>query len=337
MKGLKTIAAKFAAFAILSGMLLVLLVNTMLNGVDGDTEEFTAEFADVNGLRNGDDVRAAGVRVGKVTSIETTGEIARVQIEVEEDQAIHANTQLVMRYRDLVGQRYIALVQTGERGPELDAGATIDVQYTDPGFDLTQLLNGFRPLFEVLNPADVNTLAESLVKVLQGEGGTVEQLLAQTAELSDFIADRDQIIGEVITNLVPVLENLAGQGDEITTTVNELRRLMEGLAADREAIGDSIDGISQLVGSTSDLLTEVREPMTGTSRELKEVAAMLRNAEGDLEQALPAFAEIFRGLGKITSYENALNIYVCTLTMHTAGVPIDFAPGEKQFSEVCRA
>jgi phospholipid/cholesterol/gamma-HCH transport system substrate-binding protein len=111
---------------------------------------------------------------------------------------------------------------------------------------------------------------------------------------------------------------------------------MEGLAEERETIGDSIDGISQLVGTTSDVLKEVRQPMTGTSEQLKHVAAMLRAAEGDLEKALPAFAEIFRGLGKLTSYENALNVYVCTLTLHL-GVPINLAPGGTSNSEVCRA
>ena len=70
---------------------------------------------------------------------------------------------------------------------------------TDPGFDLTELLNGFRPLFEVLRPADVNQLASSLVQVLQGEGGTVEQLLQQTTQLTTYVADRDAVIGEVLT------------------------------------------------------------------------------------------------------------------------------------------
>ncbi|QYJ04865.1 MCE family protein [Nocardioides panacisoli] len=336
MTGLWSVALKFTAFAVVAGLLLVLLVNTMANPVGGDSREFTAEFADVNGLRAGDDVKAAGVRVGRVTAIEADAEFATVTLEVRDEQPVYDNTTLTMRYQNLVGQRYVAMVQTQDPGAELEPDAGIPADRTDPGFDLTELLNGFRPLFEVLQPEDVNTLAGSLVKVLQGEGGTVEQLLAQTADLTDFVADRDEVIGEVLTNLTPVLENLAGQGDEITTTAVELRKLMRGLARDRESIGDSIDGISQLVGSTSDLLTETREPLTGTSRELKEVAGMLRDAEGDLEQAIPAFAAIFRGLGKATSYENALNIYVCTLTLDI-GVPLNFAPDGSGNSEVCRS
>ncbi len=336
MTGIRSIAVKFALFAALSGLLLMLLVNTMANPVDGDTREFRAEFTDVSGLRVGDDVRAAGVRVGRVAAIEAASDGAEVELELVDGQPLLANTRLVMRYQNLLGQRYVAMVQPGRRGAELEAGATVPMTRTDPGFDLTELLNGFRPLFEVLDPEDVNTLAASLVTVLQGESGTVEQLLLQTATLTDFVADRDEVIGEVLTNLQPVLDNLAGQDDEIRTTVVELRRLMTGLATDRRSIGASIDGISQLVGSTNSLLQEVRRPVTGTSTQLREVAGMLRASEGELEQALPAFADIFRSLGQGMSYENALNIYVCTLTLQVGGLDLNLAGTNGANSEVCR-
>ncbi|HYG94050.1 MAG TPA: MlaD family protein, partial [Nocardioides sp.] len=278
-----------------------------------------------------------GVRVGQVTGIETSETGATVTIEVVEDQALHDNTRLVMRYADLLGQRYLGLVQPTKRGAELEGGATIPEARTDPGFDLTELLNGFKPLFEVLQPGDVNTLATSLVRVLQGEGGTVEGLLQQTAELTDFVADRDQVIGEVMTNLTPVLDNLAGQGTEIRRTVLELRDLMTGLARDRRSIGSSIDGISQLVGATSALLREVRVPLTRTSDRLATVAEMFAGSRSDLDAALPAFADIFEALGRATSYENALNVYVCSFAVSVAGgPPLNLAGDDGPWSEVCR-
>lgn len=315
MTGLKSIAIKFAAFGTLSGLLLILLVNTMMNGVSGDTREITAEFSDVSGLRVGDDVKAAGVRVGQVTKIGATDEGAEVTLEVVEQQAVLDNTKLVMRYQNLLGQRYIGMVQGSKRGAELKDGATVPITQTDPGFDLTELLNGFRPLFKVLQPGDVNTLATSLIKVLQGEGGTIEQLLRQTGELSNFLADRDNVIGAVMTNLKPVLDNLAGQGDELTQTVRELRGLMTGLAQDRESIGTSIDGVSRLVGATSSLLKEVKVPLVKATDRLVTVADMLEKSRGSLTKALPAFGDIFEGLGRATSYENALNVYVCSLAI----------------------
>jgi phospholipid/cholesterol/gamma-HCH transport system substrate-binding protein len=338
MTGLRLIAAKFAAFAVVSGLLMVLLVNTMQNGVSGDTVEYTAEFVDVSGLRVGDDVKAAGVRVGQVKKIEVSEEGANVTLEVVEDQPLLANTKLVMRYQNLLGQRYIGMVQGAERGAVVEDGGTIPVALTDPGFDLTGLLNGFRPLFRVLQPGDVNTLATSLIKVLQGEGGTVEQLLAQTSQLTNFLADRDGVIGEVMTNLQPVLDNLAGQGDELSRTVTELRALVTGLARDRKSIGASIDGVSRLVGATSSLLKEVKVPLVRSTDQLVTVADMLARSRGSLEDAVPAFTKIFESLGRATSYENALNVYVCSLSIaigeNSSG--INPAGNKGPWRQVCR-
>ena len=162
---------------------------------------------------------------------------------------------------------------------------------------------------------DVNTLATSLIKVLQGEGGTVEQLLGQTSQLTNFLADRDDVIGEVMTNLKPVLDNLAGQDQQLTQTVTELKALMTGLAADRMAIGASIDGVSRLVGATSSLLQEVKVPVVKATDRLVTVADMLDKSRGTLVKALPAFGSLFEGLGRATSYENALNVYMCSLSV----------------------
>lgn len=335
MVGLRSIVIKFSAFAALSGVLLVLLVNTMLNGLGEESRDFLADFKDVSGLRSGDDVKVAGVRVGRVSSIEVTAEGAQVGFELANDQPILDTTAVVMRYQNLLGQRYLALVQGPDRGADLPAGTTIPVTMTSPGFDLTELLNGFRPLFQVLQPSDVNDLATSLVKVLQGEGGTVETLLQQTARLTTFIADRDALIGDVLRNLTPVLTNLNGQGTELSSTIVELRRLMTGLAQDRAQIGSSIDAVSQLVGSTAGLLRDIKEPAVATVKELRAVAAMLADTRALLNEALASFGSTFESLGRASSYENALNVYVCSLNLSLG--QLDLAPtGTGPYSEVCR-
>lgn len=336
MTGIKVLAAKVVAFAVVSALLGMLLLNTMLNGLDGDKRDFTAEFTDVSGLAVGDDVKVAGVRVGRVKEIEVTDDGAEVTFELIREQPLLDTTQVVMRYQNLLGQRYLALVQDRDRGDELEDEAKIPMSRTSPGFDLTELLNGFRPLFEVLQPADVNTLATSLVKVLQGEGGTIEQLLQQTTELTTFVADRDEIIGEVMTNLTPVLDNLAGQGDELSRTVVELRKLMTGLAKDRKSIGASIDGISQLVGTTSDLLQQAKEPMTKTTQRLAEVASMMVASRRELVAVLPAFTDIFESLGRAMSYENAANVYACSLAITVGDLEVNPAGNNGPWSEVCR-
>jgi phospholipid/cholesterol/gamma-HCH transport system substrate-binding protein len=329
---------KFVAFAVVALALLALLYNTMVNGVPGHTRRFTAEFSDVTGLAPGDDVRVAGVRVGKVDGITIVPGGARVAFELSDQQPLLDTTHLVMRYQNLLGQRYVSMVQGPRRGAPLAAGADVPRSRTSPGFDLTELLNGFRPLLEVLQPADVNRLATSLITVLQGEGGSIEGLLTETDHLTNFLADRDAVFGRVLVRLTPVLNDLAGQGDELHSTVHELRLLMTGLAADRHRIGSSIDSLSTLITSTSRLLDESRRPVVLDVHLLRQVAQTLDDQKLHLTAALKAFGLTFGDLGRVSSYRNSVNIYLCSLWLQAgkAQVSLNGNPSGGPWSEVCR-
>lgn len=336
MTGIWKVALKFAIFAACALLLLMLLVNTMLNGAPAGSRMYHADFTDVSGLRAGDDVKVAGVRVGRVQAIKVHGDGARIDFAMTKDQPLLDNTKMVMRYQNLVGQRYLALEQPAHHGAQLQPGATIPTSRTSPGFDLTELLNGFRPLFEVLNPADVNKLANSLVQVLQGEGPTVASLLSQTAQLTSFIADRDQVIGAVMTNLTPVLNNLSGHGTQLNTTINALKQLMAGLAADRQQIGTSIDGVSKLIGSTSSLLDNTRQPLVDSVKQFRAAAKMLQDSEQQIDGAITGVTAVFSGLGRATSYQNALNAYVCTLRLGLGTSQTAQVGSTSNLSGVCR-
>jgi phospholipid/cholesterol/gamma-HCH transport system substrate-binding protein len=335
--GFRSIVVKFTAFALVSLLLAVILLNTMFNQVGGDTRSYRARFADVAGLRVGDDVRVAGVRVGRVQGIDIVQGGAQVSFDLTADQPLLETTKIVMRYQNLLGQRYLALVQGADRGPRLAAGTTVPLSRTSPGFDLTELLNGFRPLFEALRPDDVNALATSLVKVLQGEGGTVESLLAQTGRLTNFLADRDQVVGEVLDNLTPLLTDIAGQGTELLATVQELRALMTGLARDRKSIGASIDGMSQLIGSTSQLLEQARVPTVRAVKRFHTVMDEFMANKPAFVAAIGSFGSTMAALGRASSYENAVNIYLCTVIVNVGGAKLNLnGSGNGPWSEVCR-
>jgi phospholipid/cholesterol/gamma-HCH transport system substrate-binding protein len=337
ISGFRWIVVKFAAFVLVSALLAVVLLNTMLNGVNGSTRSYHADFTDVAGLRVGDDVRVAGVRVGRVQSIAVGHGGAEVGFEMAADQPLLETTTIVMRYQNLLGQRYLALVQGPDRGPRLPTGATVPVARTSPGFDLTALLNGFRPLFETLRPEDVNALATSLIKVLQGEGGTVESLLAQTGRLTNTLADRDRVVGEVLDNLTPVLTDLAGQGTELQGTVRELRTLMTGLARDRKSIGASIDGMSQLIGSTAQLLKEARVPTVRAVKRFLAVMTLFMASKPQFVAAIGSFGGTLAALGRASSYENAVNIYLCSTIVSVGGKKQNLnGSGNGPWSEVCR-
>jgi phospholipid/cholesterol/gamma-HCH transport system substrate-binding protein len=171
--------------------------------------------------------------------------------------------------------------------------------------------------------------------VLQGESGTVEQLLAQTTDLTTFLASRDQVYGEVLTNLVPVLQNLAGQGDLVSTTIVELKELMVALAKDRRTIGESVDAVGQLVGDTSQFLDEVDDPLVRALSEFRGVARLNAETRDDLARAIRSFSGSVETLGRIASYENAVNVYPCTLRLELGNAEVNPFGEAGPWSEVC--
>ena len=209
---------------------------------------YTAEFSNGSGLRPGQFVRAGGVEVGKVSSIALTdnGQRALVTFKVDKSLPLYQSTTAQLRYANLIGDRFLNLERgTGEGADRvLPPGGFIPVARTQPALDLDALIGGFKPLFKSLDPEKVNNIATSLVTVFQGQGGTVRDILTQTAQLTSTLADRDQAIGEVITNLNTVLGTVAKHQKEFDSTVNNFEILITGLKNRADPLAGSIADIS---------------------------------------------------------------------------------------------
>lgn len=337
MESLRGVAVKFLVFAVVASLLGLLLWNTMTNSVGGATAEYHAVFSDVSGLRQGDDVRMAGVKVGRVDSIEVVdNRLARIDFTMRADQALYRSTGMVVRYQNLLGQRYVALTDGGSRARRLAAGSTIPDSRTSGGFDLTALLNGFRPLFDVMNPKDVNTFAENLISVLQGESGTVGQLLRQTATFTNFLADRDAVFKRVLDNLTPVLTNLAAHDKDLDGTVTQLRLLMTGLAHDRGQVGSAIQGIGDLIGATADLAHDARPPLRSDVVRLRTTAKVLASNRERLGKAVDRLPVLLSALAHTQSQGAWLSVYLCNLGIDTGPATVWVGGSGGPYSEACR-
>jgi virulence factor Mce-like protein len=337
MTGFRSTMIKFVIFSLISLVLFVMLYNTMTNVVDGETRTWKARFTSVSGLRSGDDVRVAGVKVGRVEEVKVIdNDEAQVTFILQEDQKIYDSTRLALRYQNLLGQRYLSLTAGRDRAEELSPGEEIPKSLTNPGFDLTALLNGFEPLFNVLQPDQVNTMASNIIAVLQGEGGTIESLLKQTADASEYLASRDQVFTQVLQNLTPVLENLSEQSGNFDSTVDQLAELMSGLARQRKVFAGSIDHIGQLVESTGGLLDDIRPGLKYDVSQLRTTAQVLAQNRVRLGKALDGLPEIFGGLARANSYYSTLNLYFCNLGFEVRGRMVWLGSSGGPYSEVCR-
>ena len=333
-----TIAAgvKLLIFTITSILVTGLLAAIMGNFGFGSSTEYKAVFSSASMLQKGDDVRVAGVSVGEVRKVEHyKRSMALVTFKVKSDVPLTTTSRAEIRFLNLVGDRYLALeagTDAGEALPDgidegigaitadapttgtrLKAGATIPVSQTTPSLDLTTLFNGFQPLFQALTPTQVNELSMNLVQVLQGEGGTVQELLANTASLTNSLADRDQLIGEVITNLSTTLDTVDQRHEELNTLVTQLQRWMSDLARDRDTIGSSLGNISDLTVVVADLLRQGRPLLKDDIVELKKLAKLLNKPQNQqqITELLDRLPESMTDQTRTGTYGSWYSYYVC--------------------------
>ncbi|MGZ8746852.1 MAG: virulence factor Mce family protein, partial [Mycobacterium sp.] len=292
-------AIKLGAFA-----LVLLLFTAIIIVVFGQmrfdrTTGYSAVFSNASGLRAGQFVRASGVEVGKVSKIEliNNGSMVKVDFDVDRSLPLFEGTTASIRYLNLIGDRYMEL-KRGESDRRLPSGGTIPVEHTEPALDLDALLGGFRPVFRALDPDKVNTIAQSIITIFQGQGGTISDILDQTASLTSALADRDQAIGEVIKNLNTVLDTTVKHQQQFDETVQDFQTLITGLNDRADPIASSVADISDAAGTIADLLSDNRPLLQSTVGHLEVVQQPLVDQRDKLNDILTRLPTAFKIIGR---------------------------------------
>jgi phospholipid/cholesterol/gamma-HCH transport system substrate-binding protein len=313
-RSLRLTLLKTLSFSLVTVLATLALATTIRNGTPGDAHRYAALFTDATSLNPGDDVRMAGVKVGSVERIEVADDrLAKVWFSVSDSAPLTDGTTALLRFRNVIGQRYIALQAPERAGRALPVGYTFDLDHTTPALDLTLLFNGFQPLFQFLDPHDVNALSGQIISVFQGEGGTIDSLLSSTARLTSTLADRDQVIGEMITSLNQVLTVVGERSGQLDTTLVTLQRLVSGLAEDRTTIGDTIAGMGELSASIASLLREGRDPLRRSIEGLGDLSRNLAEYGTVLDRFLARLPTKLSALGRTASYGSWVNFYLCSI------------------------
>jgi phospholipid/cholesterol/gamma-HCH transport system substrate-binding protein len=261
-------------------------------------------------------VRIAGVRVGSINDITIVNHnTAEVSFSVSKSRSLPTSVLAKLRYRNLVGQRYLD-IQDGPGNPNstLKPGAVIPLSQTQPAVDLTVLFAGFQPLFQGLDADQINKLSGEIIQTLQGESGSLELLFGTLGDLTNSLADKDKVIGDVVDNLSSVLTAVGNRDAELSNLILQLQSFVSGLAQDRTTIGDAIDGINALATSTAGLLGQVRAPLAKDIVDLTGLTGNL-NANSDvIKYVLQQMPGTVGGLIRTASYGSWFNFYLCTLS-----------------------
>jgi phospholipid/cholesterol/gamma-HCH transport system substrate-binding protein len=316
MRGLLAPLIKLIAFLLVTTAATYVLAATISNTSYGSTQTYRADFTDAAGLNIGDDVRIAGVRVGTVSDIKIVRHnTAEVTFSVVKSRPLPSSSQLTLRYRNLVGQRYLDISQgAGDSTTMQNPDKAIPTSRTTPAVDLTVLFAGFKPLFEGLAADQINKLSGEIIATLQGEGGALQSLFSTVADLTNALADKDKVIGDVITNLSSVLDTIGRRDTELSNLIIQLQGFISGLADDRKTIVNALDGINKLTTNTAGLLTQVRAPLAKDIKDITGLVGVLNRNSGTIKFVVNELPATIGPLVRTASYGSWFNFYLCTIS-----------------------
>ncbi len=286
----------------------------------GAGNRYYAEFSNVSNMRKGTIVRIAGVEVGKVENISINPDATvRVQFFTDKSVTLTRGSRAVIRYDNLFGDRYLAL-EEGAGGLEtLRPGQTIPLTHTAPALDLDSVIGGFKPLFRALNPQQVNDLTQQLIEAFEGQGPAIGSFLQQAAVVTNTLADRDLLIGQVIDNLNVVLGSLGGQSDRLDKAVTSLSELIGGLAERSTDVSNAVAYTNAATGSLADLLAQAREPFKEVVAQTDRVAGIAEADHEYLDNLLNTLPDRYQALVRQGMYGDYFSFYLCDVVLKLNG------------------
>lgn len=286
---------------------------------------YSAEFTSVSGLREGQFVRASGVEVGKVKKLHLLdgGHRIRVEFDIDRSVPLYQSTTAHIRYLNLIGDRYLELKRGGGEDAQriLPPGGLIPASRTQPALDLDALIGGFKPLLRSLDPEKINNIASSIVTVFQGQGGTINDILDQTAQLTSHIAGRDQAIGQVVKNLNVVLDTTVRHQNQFDQAVDNFERLITGLKDRANPLANAAAHLSGAAGALGDLLADERPVLKDTFEHLQEFQQPLIDELADLDGVLTKLPAAYRLIGRMGGINgDFFTFYYCDITLKLNGL-----------------
>jgi phospholipid/cholesterol/gamma-HCH transport system substrate-binding protein len=281
---------------------------------------YHATFSEASRLKSGQDVRIAGVPVGSVKAVALNPDnTVDVEFDVNERYQLYTSTRAVVRYQNLVGDRYLEITSGPGELNKLPAGGTISKDNTQPALDLDALLGGLRPVLKGLDGDKVNEVSNAVIELLQGQGGALSNMLASTSSFTQGLAARDQLIGDVINNLNTVLGTVDEKGAQFDASVDQLQQLLTGLAQNRDPIAGAIPPLASASNDLTDLLQQSRRPVQGVIENVRPLAQRMDERKGDINKVIEPLAENYLRLNALGAYGSFFNIYYCSVRLKING------------------
>jgi phospholipid/cholesterol/gamma-HCH transport system substrate-binding protein len=316
----RSILIKVSIFAVVMLLVAVGLVVVFGQFRFSSTNSYHATFDTASRLKSGNKVRIAGVNVGSVKSVTLNpDDSVDVAFNIDKRYQLYTSTRALIRYENLVGDRYLEVTSGPGELRKLPPGATIDKSHTQPALDLDALLGGLRPVLKGLDGNKINEISSAVIELLQGQGGALNDLLMNTGAFTQSLADRYQVISDVIHHLNDVLSTVDAKSAQFDASVDQLQQLVTGLAQGRDPIASAIPPLASAENDLTDMLQKSRRPIQGVIENLRPFATELDNRKAEINKVIEPLAENYLRLNALGSYGAYFNIFYCSVRIKING------------------
>lgn len=256
----------------------------------GDT--YYAAFKEAGGLKANDEVRVAGVRVGKVQEVTLDGDHVQVEFQVERGVDFGATTAADIRVKTLLGAMYLSLEPTGPG--QLEEEAEIPVNRTTSPYDVVDAFSGLADRFARIDTDQLATSLDTLAALMKNTPDEFQAALKGMSDLSQNIAARDAQLNELLTNMEKVSKVLADRNGDLITLMEDGDKLFRALVARRESVHDLLVATSQLSQELTLLVRQTRDDLKPALDHLDNVLDVLRKNQENLDSSLRLMAPFYR-------------------------------------------
>ncbi|HEX2849437.1 MAG TPA: MCE family protein [Acidimicrobiales bacterium] len=281
------------------------------------TYSVSATFDDVTGLLPDDNVKVAGVSVGKVQGIRVEHGRAVVKMSIDQNVRVPRDSEAVIRWRNLLGQRYVYVVP-GTAATVLRSGDRI--AKTRSVVDLGELFNRLGPIVQAIDPSKVNEFLDAVVAALDGNEVKLRQAVDDLATLTSALAQRDQAIGRMIQNLDTVAGTITSRDREIRSVLDNLLSLAQTFHDNTDVLNQAITDLGGVSHNMSILLANNRAEIDRIIANLNTLLAVVKQKLPQLDDTLNHLDEGAAALFRSASYGEFLNQEILCIRVAAAGV-----------------
>jgi phospholipid/cholesterol/gamma-HCH transport system substrate-binding protein len=277
---------KFIIFAIVCSIGAAWLV--MVTGnyrLFPSTDSYYAEMSDATGLAPGDDVRVAGVRAGRVNGITLERGVAVVEFNLDDDIAIRETWETGLRWRNVIGQRYMYLYPVGD-GERLEPGDRMPAVNSRPVADVGEFFNRITPLLQAIDPEQQNVVMEALNEALVGREERVQELITSLGSLTGTLSEREPEIRSLITQANNLLEEFAARESELTQFFDDFADVSDTLAARNDELIGAVVDIADVQDEFAGLLERNDAEIRTLLDDLDSITDVVGAHRDEIEQAL---------------------------------------------------